>query len=309
MLDLNETVGGMLKMLRRLIGEDIDLIWRPGQSLGPVRLDPAQIDQILVNLCVNARDAIAGVGRIIIETGSDTFDETYCTTHPGYTPGEYVSLAVSDTGGGMDPETLGKVFEPFFTTKELGKGTGLGLSTVYGIIEQNQGFITVSSQPGQGTTFKIYLPRHGAAVVELPVEEAARQDSPGHETILLVEDEPAILELGQLMLESFGYQVLVADTPGAAIRLATQHSGPIHLLMTDVVMPEMNGWDLAKELSSLYPNLKHLFMSGYPASIIARQGVAHANVNFIQKPFSLETLAVKVREVLGNPKAWGVVKY
>jgi PAS domain S-box-containing protein len=299
-LDLNETVEGMLKMLRRLIGENIDLVWRPGQSLGPVRLDPSQIDQLLANLCLNARDAITGVGQITIETGSAAFDEAYCAAHPSFTPGEYVSLEVRDDGSGMDQETLAKVFEPFFTTKEMGQGTGLGLATVYGIVEQNQGFINVSSEPGQGTTFKIYLPRHTAKVLPLPKEEPVRPDPLGHETVLLVEDEPAILEIGKLMLENFGYRVLAASTPGQAIRLAEQYPGEIHLLMTDVVMPGMNGRELTQRLLSLYPNLKHLFMSGYSADIIASHGVFDESVNFIQKPFSMKDLAARVRQILGQ---------
>jgi len=299
-LDLNETVEGMLKMLRRLIGEDIDLAWLPGGNLAPVRVDPSQLDQILANLCVNARDAIAGVGKITIETGAAALDKAYCAEHAGFVPGEYVLLAVSDNGCGMDAETLGHLFEPFFTTKELGKGTGLGLATVYGAVKQNNGFINVYSEPGHGTTFRIYLPRHAAKTVR-PAEKGSEEPvARGHETVLLVEDEPAILEMVTMMLKREGYTVVGAGTPGEAIRLAREHTGPIHLLMTDVVMPEMNGRDLARNLMSIYPGINRLFMSGYTANVIAHHGVLDEGVHFIQKPFSMEDLAVKIREALGR---------
>jgi PAS domain S-box-containing protein len=297
-LDLNEIVDSMLKMLRRLIGEEIDLVWRPGKELWPVRMDPAQIDQILANLCINARDAIAGVGRITIETGNKIFDAAFCSRHKGYVVGEYVMFIVSDDGSGMDKETRQHIFEPFFTTKGVGQGTGLGLATVYGIVKQNAGFIDVYSEPDQGTSFKIYLPRcpgeEEPAGTARPLEPAAR----GKETVLLVEDEPAILELGKQLLEMQGYQVLTAATPGEAIRLAVEHHGEIHLLLTDVIMPEMNGRELAKKLLSLYPGLKRLFMSGYTADIIAHHGVLDEGMNFLQKPFSVDALAEKVREAL-----------
>jgi PAS domain S-box-containing protein len=297
-IDLNKTVSGMLKMLQRLIGEDIDLAWLPGKALGPVNVDPSQIDQILANLCVNARDAIAGVGKVTIETGAAAFDEAYCAAHAGFVPGDYVLLAVSDSGCGMDAETLGHLFEPFFTTKELGRGTGLGLAMVYGAVKQNKGFINVYSEPGQGTTFKIYLPRH-LAKADRPAEKKPDQPAGrGHETILLVEDEPMILRMTTMMLERLGYAVIGAKTPGEAIRLANEHAGEIHLLMTDVVMPEMNGRDLAGNILSLYPGIKRLFMSGYTANVIAHHGVLDQGVNFIQKPFSMKDLAAKVPEVL-----------
>ncbi|MBC2710154.1 MAG: PAS domain S-box protein [Desulfosarcina sp.] len=301
-LDLNETIGGMLKMLRRLIGEDIDLAWLPCRDLGRVRMDPSQIEQMLANLCVNAQDAIHDTGKITVETGAVTFDETHCAAHVGSVPGEYVLLAVSDNGCGIDAETLSHLFEPFFTTKEVGKGTGLGLATVYGMVKQNNGFINVYSEPGQGTTFKIYLPRHATEAGRTTKMDAAQPAARGHETILLVEDEPMILDITTTMLEHQGYTVQAAATPGEAIRLAREHAGEIHLLMTDVVMPEMNGRDLAKNLLSLYPNLKRLFMSGYTANVIAHHGVLDEGVQFIQKPFSVQTLAVKVREVLDETK-------
>jgi two-component system cell cycle sensor histidine kinase/response regulator CckA len=297
-LDLSETVESMLSMLKRVIGEDIDLSWQPQADLWSVKVDPSQIDQILANLCVNARDAIGGIGKMTIETANSTLDAAYCAHHAGYVPGEYVRLAVSDDGPGMARETLSHIFEPFFTTKGVGEGTGLGLATVYGIVKQNNGFINVYSEPDQGTTFTIYLPRHAGKAerpwTEAPAEPAAR----GHETILLVEDEPAILRLTTRLLEGQGYTVLAASTPSEAIRLARDHAGEIPLLITDVVMPEMNGRDLAKNLLSLHPDLKQLFTSGYTADVIAHNGVLDEGVHFIQKPFSTQDLAAKVREVL-----------
>ena len=299
-LDLNETVESMLKMLRRLIGEDIDLAWLPGPGMWPVKVDPTQIDQILANLCLNARDAIAGLGKVTIETENVVFDEAYCAENADVVPGEYVLIAVSDDGLGMDKSILDKLFEPFFTTKEMGKGTGLGLATVYGIVKQNNGFVKVYSEPGHGTTFRIYLPRHRGKSGQLQKEFAAEPAATGHETILLVEDEPAILRMTTKMLERLGYTVLAANTPGAAIRLAEAHPAVIHLLMTDVVMPEMNGRDLAKNLLSLYPHLKRLFMSGYTADVIAHHGVLDEGVHFIQKPFTMKALADMLRSVLDN---------
>jgi PAS domain S-box-containing protein len=301
-LDLNETVESMLKMLRRLIGEDIHLTWHPRPNLWPVKVDPSQIDQVLANLCVNARDAISGIGKMNIETDNSVFDEEYCTTHLDFTPGEYVRLAVSDNGCGMDKETLSHLFEPFFTTKEKGKGTGLGLATVYGIVKQNSGFINVYSEPDQGTTFKIYLPRYAGKIAqpraEGPVEAAER----GQETILVVEDEPAILDITTKILEKQGYSVLAANNPGDAMRLARDHTGELHLLMTDVVMPGMNGRDLAQKMRSLHPDLKCLYSSGYTADVIVHHGVLEEGVFFIQKPFSRKDLAAKIREILDREK-------
>jgi PAS domain S-box-containing protein len=297
-LDLNEAVEGMLEMLRRLIGEDIDLVWLPDKNLWPVKVDPSQIDQILANLCINARDAITGVGKLTIETGSTAFDEAYCAGHPGFAPGEYVLLAVSDNGSGMDKETQEKLFEPFYTTKAMGKGTGLGLATVYGIVKQNNGFINVYSEPGHGTTFKIYLPWHVGKAERRKTIDSIKAISRGHETVLLVEDEPGILAITTTILEHQGYTVLAASTPGEAIRLAHDHPGEIHLLITDVVMPEMNGRKLAERLMPLHSTLKLLFMSGYTANVIAPQGVLDEGVHFIQKPFSMKDFATKVREVL-----------
>lgn len=296
-LDLNDTIGGMLKLLQRLIGEDITLLWKPGHNLWPVRIDPSQIDQILANLCVNARDAITGGGKVTIETDNTVVDEDFCKNHDGYVPGNYVMLAVSDTGSGMNAETLSHLFEPFFTTKEMGKGTGLGLATVYGVVQQNNGFINVCSEPGQGALFRIYLPRFLAKATGIN-EGRPETVERGRETILLVEDEPSVLQMTARMLRGMGYNVLAAPAPGEAIRLAREHSGPIDLLITDVVMPEMNGRDLARNLISIYPDLRRLFMSGYTADIIASHDVLNEGVHFLQKPFSKETLGMKTREAL-----------
>ncbi len=297
-LDLNETVASMLNMLRRLIGENIDLAWLPGGSLGPIRMDPTQIDQILANLCVNARDAVGDTGKVTIETKNVFFDKAYCSAHADVIPGEYVLLALSDNGRGMDREVLSHLFEPFFTTKEMGKGTGLGLATVYGIVKQNKGFVNVYSEPGLGTTFKLYLPCYLGKGEQSSQPEAVKPSATGNETILLVEDEPMILEMTTVMLKRQGYAVLPAISPGEAIRLAREHAGEIHLLMTDVVMPEMNGRELARNLLSLYPHLNRLFMSGYTANVIAHHGVLDEGVHFIQKPFTMQDLAIKIREVL-----------
>jgi PAS domain S-box-containing protein len=299
-LDLNATVTGMLRLLQRMLGEDVRLVLKPGADLWPIKMDPSQIDQILANLCVNARDAITEVGTLTIETGNVSCDEATCAGRPDARPGEYVRLAVSDDGCGMDEETRARIFEPFFTTKALGKGTGLGLATLYGIVTQNAGFIDVDSEPGSGTTFTIYLPRH------LGPDHAARMPTPsptasrGHETILLVEDEPAILRVAKRMLERQGYLVLAASTPGEAIRLAAERTGQLHLLVTDLVMPEMNGRDLAKRLLAGHPSLKLLFMSGYSADVVAHQGVLAEGMHFLQKPFLAEELAAAVRATLAG---------
>jgi PAS domain S-box-containing protein len=306
-LDLNATVESLLKMLHRLIGEDIQLAWLAGASLWPVKVDPTQVDQILANLCVNARDAIGGVGKVTIETENAVFDEAYCADHMGFLPGEYVRLAVSDSGRGMDKETLVHIFEPFFTTKGVGEGTGLGLATVYGIVKQNHGFINVYSEPGKGTTFMIYLPRHATPAAVTRTEAAAELPQSSGETVLLVEDEPTILIITRKLLERLGYTVMIASTPGEAIRMAGASAGEIHLLMTDVVMPEMNGRELARQLLVTHPKLKCLYMSGYTADVIARHGVLDEGVHFIQKPFSMEDLATKIRLALDLEKNGGPV--
>jgi len=297
-LDLNETVDSMLRMLRRLIGEDIDLLWRPGSDLWSVNMDPSQVDQILANLCVNARDAIGGVGKVTIETSNVSFDENYCADHAGFIPGEYVLLAVSDDGHGMGTETLENLFEPFFTTKGVGEGTGLGLSMIYGIVRQNNGFINVYSEPEEGATFRIYFPRHTSEYQKDQVHSLTEIPAAQGETILVVEDETSIRQLTKTMLVRLGYTVLEAPSPLKAMDIVKEYGGPIHLLITDVVMPKMNGRDLAKKLQNSYPTLKVLFMSGYTANVIAHRGVLDSNVHFMQKPFSRRDLAVKVQEAL-----------
>lgn len=297
-LDLNKSVESMIKMLRRLIGEDIDFAWSPGAGLWSIKMDPSQIDQILVNLCVNARDAIFGVGKVTIETKTVFFNTAYCADHHGFIPGEFVMLAVSDNGCGIDKKILNNIFEPFFTTKPLDKGTGLGLSTVYGIVKQNNGFINVYSEPGIGTTIKIYLARHKGNAVKIQMENTEKILAGHGETILIVEDDPSILKLARQILDGLGYIVLTQDTPEEAIRLAEEYTGEIHLLVTDVIMPEMNGLELANCLQPIYPNLKRIFMSGYTSNAIAHHGVLDEGMNFIQKPFSKKDLAIIVRKVL-----------
>lgn len=297
-LDLNDTIAGMLKMLGRLIGENIDLLWKPAGQMWSVNMDPAQIDQILANLVVNARDAISGVGKIVIETGQVTFDEAYCETHAGFIPGSYVLLAVNDNGCGMDRAVQEQIFDPFFTTKPQGKGTGLGLATVYGIVKQNHGFINVYSEPGKGTSFKIYLPRHASNHASVGLVPAPPAPPTGTETVLLVEDEAGLLELAARLLKRLGYTVLAAGNPIQAIELAETHVGAIHLLLTDVIMPEMSGRDLWQRLETIRPGLKCLFMSGYTANVIAHHGVLDPGVHFLQKPFSSQVLAMKLREAL-----------
>lgn len=300
-LDLNATVEEMLNMLRRLIGEDIDLLWKPGSGLWAVKIDPSQLNQILVNLCVNARDAIADVGRVTIETQNVRFDEEYCADHPGFVAGEYILLAVSDDGCGMDKTTLENIFEPFYTTKDVARGTGLGLAMIYGIVKQNQGFINVYSEPEKGTTFRVYFARHFEALENVEKHVAAEIPDGAGETVLIVEDEAPILKLTGKILENLGYNVLLAANPREAMARAQELSGHIDLLITDVVMPEMNGRDLAEKLQTDYPQLKVLFMSGYTADVIAHRGLLDAGVHFIQKPFAARDLALKIREAMGSP--------
>ena len=290
----------MITMLRRLIGEGIDLAWMPGANLWPIKIDPAQIDQILANLCVNARDAIDSIGKIIIETKNVILGPDHNTRHATHVvPGQYVMLAVSDTGCGMDRNTLENLFEPFFTTKEVGKGTGLGLATVYGIVQQNGGFIDVSSEPGKGARFRIYLPRT-LEIKQLKEEPVAEKVSQGSETLLLVEDEGAILQLAKTILKRLGYTVLASDTPVEALSIAERYEQPIHLLITDVVMPEMSGSQLKDRVKQHFPDIKVLFMSGYTADTIDQRGLMDDNMHFLQKPFSNNALAQKVREVLDH---------
>jgi PAS domain S-box-containing protein len=299
-LDLNETVGGMLQMLQRLIGENIQLIWKPGPNLWPVKLDPAQIDQILANLAINARDAIRDQGKLTIETSNTVLDESSAHISVDFVPGDYVLLSVTDTGMGMTKEVLEHLFEPFFTTKEIGHGTGLGLAMVFGIVKQNKGLIHVVSAPDQGATFKIYFPR--TEVAEKTEKTATPVAGPprGTETILLVEDEEEILELGGKCLERCGYKILLAASPGAALKLAAQHTGKIDLLITDMVMPGMSGKELKEKLESTQRSFKTLFMSGYTADDFAHKGAPAPKSHFLQKPFSFEGLAQKVRDLLDS---------
>jgi PAS domain S-box-containing protein len=296
-IDLNETITGMLKMLRRLIGENIQLIWKPGAGLWPLKIDPGQIDQILANLSVNARDAISGGGTLAVETANASLDEGFCGNHAEFLPGDYVMLAVSDSGIGMDKEIQRHMFEPFFTTKEIGKGTGLGLATIYGIVKQNAGFINVYSEPGSGTTFKIFFPRSGNGDNPIAATEPV-QTLHGTETILLVEDEPGLLNLGRSVLEKNGYHVLAVQTPQEAIEVCSHFDGPIHLLITDVVMPGMNGRMLQEKISAVRPEIRVLFMSGYTANVIAHHGIIDEGIHFLQKPFSIISLSQKVRSLL-----------
>jgi signal transduction histidine kinase len=299
-LDLNQTMTGMLKMLQRLIGEEIELTWRPGAGLWPVEMDPSQVDQILANLCVNARDAVVGAGRIVIETDNATFDAVSCGQHEGLVAGEYVRLSVRDSGCGMNEETLSHLFEPFFTTKGPGKGTGLGLATVYGVVKQNEGYVYARSKPAQGTTFEIYFPRAAAGPVPGSAPVPPTSAICGEETVLLVEDEPQLLKMTRSLLESLGYRVLSAGTAGEAIRAAEVHEGEIHLLLTDLVLPEMSGRDLSRRLLERRAGVKTLFVSGYAADVIDAHGVLEKGVQFLAKPWSMEELAVKVREVLAR---------
>jgi PAS domain S-box-containing protein len=295
-LDLNEVVARMLKMLQRLIGEDVELRFRPGEGLWRVRIDPSQVDQILANLCVNARDALDHGGKVTIETENVAVDEALCAGHVGMVPGDFVKLCVRDDGCGMDRETLARIFEPFFTTKGVGRGTGLGLATVYGAVRQNDGCIHVESEPGRGTTFGIYLPRHVGRGVE--ARDAGPRSTRGHETLLVVEDEPGILRMAVRMLERRGYVVRSATDPREALRLAREHDGPIHLLLTDVVMPEMNGRELSREVRRAHPDIKVLFTSGYTADVIAHHGALEGGASLVPKPFTADDLAAKVRQVL-----------
>jgi len=298
-LDLNELVADMDKMLRRLLGEDIDVLTKLDPALGAVRADAGQLEQVIVNLAVNARDAMPDGGRLTIETRNTELDDSYVREHVPVQPGRYVMLAVSDTGTGMSAETMSHVFEPFFTTKEPGKGTGLGLATVYGIVKQSGGYVWCYSERGEGggTTFKVYLPRVDAPVDQLPARVPLPR-TPGSETILLVEDEASLRALTRRLLERHGYMVLEAGSADAALALAREHVGPIHLLLADVVLPGASGPTLADELLSRCADLKVLFMSGYTEDAIVHRGVLAPNTAFINKPFSAEGLAAKVREVL-----------
>lgn len=299
-LDLNSVIENTIKMLSRLIGDDVELIWRPNRLLWPVKMDPSQIDQILTNLCVNARDAINGIGSITIEMQNTTLDDSLHSNESDGLFGDYVMLSISDNGCGMDQTLIGHIFEPFFTSKALGQGTGLGLATIYGIVKQNEGGIAVDSVPNQGSTFKIYLPRCIDGINQNQTDPAQIPSMKGQETILLVEDAPAVLDLTHRLIETLGYQVLVADLPSKALQIAKEYAGKIDLLVTDVIMPGMNGPALAAQLQSRLPHLKCLFMSGYSADTIEPANERSDRVHFIQKPFGLQDMAAKLRAVLDD---------
>jgi len=297
-INLNVAINSMITMLKRLVEEHIDIVCEPADNLWSIKIDPSQLDQILVNLCINSKDAIDGPGKIIIETGMKKFDEEYCSKHPEFVQGDFVLLSVSDNGCGMNKEILQKLFDPFFTTKKVGSGTGLGLSTVYGIVKQNNGFINVYSEIDQGTTFNIYLPRFINQTEVFTNISNNTEIVKGTETILIVEDEMKILELTESTLQLLGYTTLSASTPNKAIKMATDYAGTIDLLLTDVIMPEMNGKELSKQITKIYPNIKHIFMSGYTSNIIAHQGLLDNDIIFIQKPFSRVALSNKIHQVL-----------
>jgi len=304
-LDLNSIVANLEKMLRRLIGENIELTTVQQSGLGPVKADPGQIEQVIMNLVVNARDAMPKGGKLTIETANVNLDEAYARSHVGMAPGPQVMLAVSDTGTGMDAETLAHMFEPFFTTKEKGKGTGLGLATVYGIVKQSSGYIMVSSEPGRGSAFKVYLPR-----VDEPAPKAGPPKEPtklakGSETVLVVEDEDSLRSLVCETLKSKGYKVLEGREPVEALKIVEQYAQPIHLLLTDVVMPRMSGKELATRLTTVRPKMKVLYMSGYTDDAIVHHGILEAGTFFLQKPFMPSTLLRKVREVLDTKRKEG----
>ncbi len=300
LLDVNTLIAGMLNILRRLIGENIEVVWNPAAELWAVKIDPTQFDQILTNLCLNARDAISGTGLILIQTENVILGEQDQEFHPEIITGEYVRLSVQDNGCGMDPETLEHIFEPFFTTKDPGIGTGLGLATVLGAVKQHKGYVYATSESGQGTTFNVYLPRaEGVVQVETrPLENQVRQ---GSETILLVEDDPMLLNLLKSILEENGYTVLAAMNPASALLLAREHQGSILLLISDLIMPMMNGRQLFEKLHPLRPDMKVLFMSGYSDDIISSQGVVHEHIHVLQKPIETDLLISTVRNLLDAP--------
>ena len=298
LLDLNAVVASMEDMLRRMIGEDIELVTRLNQGVGSVRADKGQIEQVIMNLVVNARDAMDLGGKLTIETTEVSLDETYANHHVNVEPGPYVMLAVSDTGYGMEEEVRSHIFEPFFTTKEHDKGTGLGLSTAFGIVKQSNGHIWVYSEPGQGTAFKIYLPRIQEAPESTEQAPSIKKTLGGSETVLLVEDDEHVRRALHEILQKNGYKVLEARDPGEALLISEQHTGLIHLILTDVVMPRMSGPDLVERLNPWHPEMKILYVSGYADNAIVQHGILDSGTAFLQKPFSLDELLVKVRQVL-----------
>ena len=299
-VNLNDIVTENFKMLNRMIGEDIDLVMVPAHNLWPVRADGGQIEQVIMNLAVNARDAMPSGGKLTIETANAVLDEDYARVHGPLRAGDYVMISIADTGAGMDSDTQSHIFEPFFTTKGP-KGTGLGLSTVYGIVKQSGGYIWVYSEVGRGTTFKIYLPRvasMGEAAAQVATPLAAQKVEPGSETILLVEDEANLRYLARQYLEKQGYKVIEAADGAVAMQIAVAHEAIIHLLLTDVIMPGMNGRELAQRIAEIRPNVKILYMSGYTENVIGHNGIMEPGVRLLQKPFNLRDLKSKVREVL-----------
>jgi two-component system cell cycle sensor histidine kinase/response regulator CckA len=298
-LDLNAVIGEITGMLPRLIGEDIELVFVPGQDLGKVKADPGQIEQVVMNLAANARDAMPGGGRLTIETATVGVDESYVQRHSIVPPGDYVLLTVTDSGQGIAAVHLAHIFEPFYTTKDAGKGTGLGLATVYGIVKQNGGFVWVYSEPGLGTTFKIYLPRVQSVSSEVRITRPAESSPRGCETLLLVEDEASVRQASRQFLTRSGYTVLEASDGEDGLRASREHGGPIHLMITDVVMPRMGGPQLAERLADERPDMKVLFVSGYAENTVLQHGKIDVTTRFLQKPFSSKALARKVREVLG----------
>jgi two-component system, cell cycle sensor histidine kinase and response regulator CckA len=299
LVDLGEIVNGMEKMLGRLIGADVELCTTAAPGLARILVDPGQMEQIVMNLSVNSRDAMPGGGKLSIETAEIDLDATFAAEHVGVSPGPHILLTVSDTGAGMDKATLARVFEPFFTTKEVGKGTGLGLATVFGIVRQSGGTIWVDSEPGKGTKFELYFPAADRSLVARPAVLSADPNKlHGSETILLVEDEESVRTLARAILRKHGYDVLEAQNGGDALLLCEQHAAAIHLLLTDVVMPRMNGPQLAERLRSLRPEMRVLFMSGYTDDAVVRGRIRDAAVDFLQKPITPQTLARKVRGVL-----------
>jgi two-component system cell cycle sensor histidine kinase/response regulator CckA len=297
-LELNVVVAKLSKMLKRLIGEDIDLVNVPASGLGAVRADPGELDQVLMNLVVNARDAMPNGGKLTIETANVELAEAFTSLHESVAPGVYVMIAVSDNGEGMDEATKSRIFEPFFTTKERGKGTGLGLATVYGIIRQSGGHVEVYSERHRGTTFKIYLPRVTDPADEVQPRATGDATRGGSETILVVEDEPAVRKVTRTMLERLGYVVMEADRPDTAIALAESWSHAPDLVVTDVILPGINGRELVRALESKWPGIKVLYLSGYTDDAIVRHGVLDAGVAFLGKPFTPDGLGLKVRAVL-----------
>jgi two-component system cell cycle sensor histidine kinase/response regulator CckA len=307
--DLNIIVAGMDRLLRRIIGEDIEFVTLLGEGPHFVKADPGQMEQVIMNLVINARDAMPQGGRLIIETNKTYLDAAYCRSRMGVKPGIYVMLAISDTGIGMDPDTQARIFDPFFTTKELDRGTGLGLATVHGIVNQSGGVIWVYSEPGQGSTFKIYLPEAQPVSVERAVEKPRSTNLQGKETVLLVEDEELVRRVARRILENFSYTVLEADNGEAALKVGRQFTGPIHLLLTDVVMPGMNGKELADLWRQRHPETQVLYTSGYTENAIVHQGSLDRDIHFIQKPYRPELLARKVREVLDGPACQDKLQY